>query len=77
MIKYCKMNWETETHSFIFETNGSWLDALDGLKDITGSLNELYEMIILTYRLDEDLPPRMKIVGTSVRGIKITDIWDD
>ncbi len=45
MIKRCKMNWETEEHTFEFNTCGSSLESLDFLGDFIGSLNDLYKKI--------------------------------
>lgn len=45
MIKRCKMNWETEEHSYEFNTGGSVLESLDFLGDIIQSLTKLRNQI--------------------------------
>ena len=59
MLKNCKMNWETEHHTFTFITGGNRLVALDSLGDLIGSLQELKQKILTDdYRKSDDRMPR-------------------
>jgi len=65
IVKNCIMNWETEEHSFTFDTGGSKITALDSLGDLIGSLNDLYQYIRedTSYNPDEDIPMYIKVRG--------------
>ena len=63
-IKHMRFNWETESHSFIFDTGGSKIEALDSIGDIIGSLQDLYRHIIIEEDGD-DIPTLFKIHGTA------------
>jgi hypothetical protein len=61
MIKNVRMNWETESHGFTFESNGDRLEALDFLGDFIGSLKDLYEEI-KNYE-DRGVPNKIRVSG--------------
>ena len=65
LIKHCMMSWETEEHSFIFDTCGTRLHSLDSLGDLIGSLQDLYNYIRDEYSYDpeEDVPSFIKVRG--------------
>lgn len=60
MIKQCKMDWETETHTFRFVTGGDRLTALDSLADLTASIERLYHHILENYDYEEPFPLSFK-----------------
>ena len=62
MIKRCKMNWETEDHTFEFHTCGNSIYSLDYLGDFIGSLNELYKKISEDHYYGE-IPNVFKVRG--------------
>jgi len=64
MIKNCKMNWETEEHSYTFVTGGDRLTALDSLGDLIRSLRILYDEIVeTTDSYDDEIPNSYKVTG--------------
>jgi hypothetical protein len=64
MIKNCKMDWETERHSYTFVTGGDRLTALDSLGDLIGSLRRLYDEIVeTTDSYDDEIPNSYKVTG--------------
>ena len=62
MIKRCKMNWETEEHTFEFNTGGSVLESLDFLGDIIQSLTKLRNHIG-EKDLSDEIPEVYKVIG--------------
>lgn len=60
MIKQCKMDWETEKHSFRFVTGGDRLTALDSLSDFKASIERLYQHILENYDYEEPFPLSFK-----------------
>lgn len=72
LVKYCYMSWETEEHSFTFDTGGSRITALDSLGDLIGSLQDLYAHIEETtsYHSSFDMPRYYKVRG----GYRTTNI---
>lgn len=65
IVKNCIMSWETEEHSFTFNTGGSKISALDSLGDLIGSLNDLYQYIRedTSYDPNQDIPMYIKVRG--------------
>lgn len=78
-IKNCKMDWETETHTFTFVSCGDRLSALDSLGDIKGSLEALYDKICEDYDWSEEseanFPREFKVRGdccfTTINGERV------
>jgi len=65
-IKHMRFNWETETHSFTFDTCENKLEALDSLGDIIGSLEDLYnEIVNSTGNYSDPIPRFYKVRGNS------------
>tara|TARA_R110001583_G_scaffold105196_1_gene252620 strand:- start:1868 stop:2107 length:240 start_codon:yes stop_codon:yes gene_type:complete len=65
MLKNCKMDWETEKHSYTFVTGCDRLTTLDSLGDLIGSLTILYDEIVHTTVDDLDIPSSYKVTGAS------------
>jgi hypothetical protein len=65
LVKNCMMSWQTEEHSFTFDTCGTRLHSLDSLGDLIGSLQDLYNYIYkeYSYDVDEDMPRLIKVRG--------------
>jgi len=64
MLKNCKMNWETEHHTFTFITGDSRLEALDSLGDLIGSLKRLKLKILEDdCKPDDEMPRSYKVHG--------------
>ena len=63
IVKNCMMNWETERHSFTFQTGGCRLAALDSLSDLRKSLDVLYKHLLDDYDHGEDVPHNIKVRG--------------
>jgi len=66
IITQYHMNWDTETHKFTFHTYGDYLSALDQLGDLKGSLEDLYNHLILTYdtyEKQDTIPKSFRVTG--------------
>jgi|SaaInlV_120m_DNA_3_1039746.scaffolds.fasta_scaffold08024_6 hypothetical protein len=62
MIKRCKMNWETEEHTFEFNTGGSVLESIDFLGDMIQSLIKLHKQIA-DKDINDKIPEVYKVKG--------------
>jgi len=65
MIKRCKMNWETEDHTFEFHTEGQVITSLDFLRDLIQSLKKLRDNIA-DKPLSEEIPEVYKVRGNCI-----------
>lgn len=63
ILKNVSMDWETEQHSFTFVTLGDKLDALDSLRALRRSLDDLYRHILEGYDFEGDIPYTIKVKG--------------
>ena len=46
MLNKCKYDWDTETVSFTFNSQGSKLSNLDAIKDMQVALQNLYDKVM-------------------------------
>jgi hypothetical protein len=67
-IKNCRMNWNTEEHSYTFKTDGDLMCSLDFLSDLSQSLRLLTIYLEGKYRFGDELPEEIKVVsgGSSI-----------
>ena len=65
MIKRCRIDWDTEDHTFEFHTEGQVITSLDFLKDIIQSLKRLSNKIA-DKPLSEEIPEVYKVRGNCV-----------
>jgi hypothetical protein len=63
IVKNCMIDWETERHSFTFQTGGDRLTALDSLGDLMKSLDGLYKHLLNNYDHGDDVPESIKVRG--------------
>lgn len=65
MIKRCKIDWDTEDHTFEFHTEGQVITSLDFLRDIIQSLKKLSNKIA-DKPLSEEIPEVYKVRGNCI-----------
>ena len=65
MIKRCKIDWETEDHTFEFHTDGHVISSVDFLGDMIQSLQRLRKKI-LDKKLSEEIPDVYKVIGNCI-----------
>lgn len=66
VIKQCKFNLADETHSFTFVTGGDKITALDTLKDLMKTLEDLYEHLNEGSDYSGDIPYEIQVDGCFV-----------
>lgn len=65
MIKRCKIDWDTEDHTFEFHTEGQVITSLDFLGDLIQSLKKLRDNIA-DKPLSEEIPEVYKVRGNCI-----------
>tara|TARA_R110000803_G_scaffold185187_1_gene247556 strand:- start:313 stop:534 length:222 start_codon:yes stop_codon:yes gene_type:complete len=65
MIKRCKIDWDTEDHTFEFHTEGQVITSLDFLGDLIQSLKKLRNKIA-DKPLSEEIPDVYKVRGNCI-----------